>query len=105
MVVDDVDELVVELGACGVVVAVGVVALAAEDVEEGGAGFVEAAAFADGLEAAVELEGRVQWPLPRSRRLTVSRVSLAGVLGTVAVSTARVALKYCSATLTSEMRA
>ena len=56
-VVDDVDELVVELGAGGVVVGGGVVALAAQDGDELGTGLEEAAAFADGVEAAVELEG------------------------------------------------
>ena len=55
-VVDDVDQLVVEAGAGGVGVGGGVVALAAQDGDELGAGLVEAAAFADGLEAAVELE-------------------------------------------------
>jgi hypothetical protein len=38
-------------------VIVGVVALASEDGEELGAGLVEPAAFADGLEPAVEFEG------------------------------------------------
>ena len=55
-VVDDADEFVVEVGADGVGVGGGVVALAAQDGDELGAGLVEAAAFADGLEAAVELE-------------------------------------------------
>src|SRR5215213_5729445 len=55
-VVDDVDQLVVEPGARRVGVGGGVVALAAQDGDELGTGLVEAAAFADGLEAAVELE-------------------------------------------------
>jgi hypothetical protein len=55
-VVDRLDELVVELGAGRVGVGEGVVALAAEDGDELGSGLIEAAAFADGLEPAVELE-------------------------------------------------
>ena len=56
-VVDDSDELVVERGASHVGVGNGVVALATEDGDELRTGFVEAAAFADGLESAVELDG------------------------------------------------
>ena len=55
-VVDDAHEVVVELGAGEVGVVGGVVALAAEDGDELGAG-LEAAALADGLEPAVEFEG------------------------------------------------
>src|SRR3954453_14834694 len=55
-VVDDVQQAVVEVGADGVGVGGGVVSLAAQDGDELGAGVVEAAAFADRLEAAVELE-------------------------------------------------
>ena len=44
------------MGADGVGVSGGVVALAAQDGDELGAGLVEAAPFADGLEAALELE-------------------------------------------------
>ena len=56
-VVDDSDEFVVEGGANQVGVGCGVVALAAQDGDELGAGLVKAAAFADGLESAVKLEG------------------------------------------------
>ena len=56
-VVDDSDEFVVEGGADNVVVGCGVIALAAQDGDEVGAGLVEATAFADGLEPAVELQG------------------------------------------------
>jgi len=55
-VIDDVDQLVVEPGSSVVGVGGGVVALAAQDGDERRSGLVEAAAFADGLEAAVELE-------------------------------------------------
>ena len=56
-VVDDAHEVVVELCAGEVGVVGGVVALAAQDGDELGAGLEEAAALADGLEPAVGLEG------------------------------------------------
>ena len=107
-VVDDADELVVELGAREVGVVGGVVALAAEDGDELGSGLEEAAAFADGVEPAVEFEGSgavavaeestMPCALRRVRRPPASRVG-------VSASTARVAVKYWSATTVSAMRA
>ena len=108
-VVDDVDEVVVEPGAGGVGVGGGVVALAAQDGDELGSGLVEAAAFADGLEAAVELErsGAVavaeQPPVELSVCRLLSPAGAAAEMGSA--STAWVAVKYCSATVVSEMRA
>ena len=53
--VDDRDQLVVELGLGRVGMRGGVVALSAQDVDELDARLVEAATFADGPEAAVQL--------------------------------------------------
>src|SRR5918995_4911408 len=52
--VDAVEELGEDVGAVVVAVVDGVVVLASEDLDELGSGVVEAAAFADGLELAVE---------------------------------------------------
>ena len=57
-----------EGGPVGLVVVGGVVALADEDGHELGSGVEEAAAFADRFEGQSRAAGRVQWPLPRSRR-------------------------------------
>jgi hypothetical protein len=53
-VVDAIEEAGEDLGAVVVAVVDGVVVLASEDLDELGSGVVEAAAFADGLELAVE---------------------------------------------------
>ena len=108
--VDDVDEAVVEVGADGVGVGGGVVALAAQDGDELGAGFVEAAAFADGLEAAVQLErsGAVtvaEQPTMQPGHRIGHGCPVVGCAVTLSASTAPVAVKYCSATVVSEMRA
>ena len=105
--VDDADEIVVELCADGVGVAGGVVALAAEDGDELGAGLEEAAAFADGLERQSSSRGRVQCPLPSSRRCAgrAGSVAVRALAAAVSASTAPVALKYWSATVVSAMRA
>jgi len=55
-VVDDADEIVVELGPGQVRMGGCVVALPAQDGDELDVGLEEPAAFADGLEAAVDLE-------------------------------------------------
>ena len=77
-VVDDSDEVVVERGANHVGVGNGVVALASEDGDELRTGFVEATAFADGLESAVELEGPGAVAVAEKPSMRCDGVALAG---------------------------
>jgi hypothetical protein len=78
----------------------GIVALAAQDVDELDAGFVEAASLADALEAAVEFDRSGAVPVASNRRGLGSDEAAT----VVSASTARVAWKYWSATFSSEMR-
>lgn len=73
------------------------------------AGLVEAAAFADRLKAAVQLEGSGAVTVAEEAMVDWARwrasLSELGAVATLSASTARVALKYCSATAVSKLRA
>jgi hypothetical protein len=104
--VDDADEFVVDAHPGVVAVAGGVVALASQDGHELGVGLEEAAALADCLEPTVALSGAGAVPVgeqPRVRWRVVDG-GPGGEGGGRRLSTALVALKYCSATVVSAMR-
>jgi hypothetical protein len=81
--------------------------LAAKDGDELGAGLEEAAAFADGLEAAVELEGSGAAAVAEKPPVPCSCIALVdGRLQRPRLGfDGEVALKYWSATTVSAMRA
>lgn len=73
-----VEELCEDVGPVVVAVIDGVVVLASEDLDELGAGVVDAAAFADGLELAVERDGSGAVPVAEEAAVVGGEASHVG---------------------------